>query len=106
MWNEPNGSFWKPKANVEDYVKLALAVGRAIRDAAPQEVYIGPATSGIKFDFLEACFQAGLLDYWRAVSVHPYRQTDPRVLRVFCISWSNSPSIICPMVMTFLPCGI
>src|SRR5712664_812728 len=23
-----------------------------------------------------------------------------RVLRVFCISWSNSPSIICPMVMT------
>src|SRR5260370_41373943 len=23
-----------------------------------------------------------------------------RILRVFCISWSNSPSIICPMVMT------
>jgi hypothetical protein len=77
IWNEPNGSFWRPKAKVEDYVKLALAVGRAIRDAVPQEIYIGPATAGIKFDFLEACFQAGLLDYWRAVSVHPYRQSDP-----------------------------
>lgn len=27
MYNEPNIGFWKPKPNVQDYVKLALAVG-------------------------------------------------------------------------------
>jgi hypothetical protein len=43
----------------------------------PNEKLIGPATSGIDFPFLEACFKAGLLDYWSAVSVHPSRQTNP-----------------------------
>jgi polysaccharide biosynthesis protein PslG len=80
MYNEPNISFWKPKPNVEDYAKLALAVGKAIRGAEPKEVYIGPASSTIKMDFLEACFKAGCLEYWSAVSVHPYRQKDPETV--------------------------
>lgn len=78
MWNEPNLSqFWKPRPNPDDYVKLALAVGKAIREAAPGETYIGPATSGVDLPFLEACFKGGLLQHWAAVSVHPYRQTPP-----------------------------
>lgn len=77
-YNEPNiAKFWPPRPNVDDYVALALAVGRAFREAVPGEKLIGPATSGIDFDFLEACFKAGLLDYWSAVSVHPYRRSDP-----------------------------
>jgi hypothetical protein len=77
MWNEPNIGFWKPKPNADDYVKLALAVGRAIREAAPGETYIGPATSGVDLPFLETCFKGGLLAHWTAVSVHPYRQVPP-----------------------------
>jgi len=77
MYNEPNIKFWKPEPKVEDYVKLALEVGRAIRAVAPDELYMGPATSGIKLPFLEACFKAGLLEYWCAVLVHPYRHTGP-----------------------------
>jgi len=77
IYNEPNGGFWRPKANVDDYAKLALAVGKALRAAAPTETYIGPATSTVDFNFLEACFKAGLLQYWSAVSIHPYRQTGP-----------------------------
>lgn len=74
MWNEPNGDeFWKPKADVQAYIRLALATGEAIRNAAPEEIYIGPATSGVPLWFLEACFRAGLLEYWDAVSIHPYR---------------------------------
>jgi polysaccharide biosynthesis protein PslG len=80
MYNEPNIGFWKPKPDVEHYIKLALAVGKALREAEPKEIYIGPATSEIDFKFLEACFQAGLLEYWRAVSVHPYRQTPPETV--------------------------
>jgi hypothetical protein len=77
MWNEPNIQFWKPKPDVTNYIALALATGRAIRDVAPGEAYIGPATSLIDFKFIEPCFQAGLLTYWDAVSVHPYRQEAP-----------------------------
>jgi hypothetical protein len=77
IWNEPNGGFWKPKANVDDYAALALAAAKAIRAAAPGEAVIGPATSGVDLQFAESCFQAGLLDWWDAVSVHPYRQSAP-----------------------------
>ena len=78
IYNEPNiAQFWPPRPKVDDYVALALAVGRAFRESVPNEKLIGPATSGIDFSFLEACFKAGLLDYWSAVSVHPYRRSDP-----------------------------
>jgi polysaccharide biosynthesis protein PslG len=77
-YNEPNlKQFWQPGPNVDEYVALALAVGRALRSAVPNERLIGPGTSGVDFPFLEACFKAGLLNYWSAVSVHPYRQSDP-----------------------------
>lgn len=77
IYNEPNTGFWTPKPRVSDYIKLALETGKAIHDAAPGEQVIGPAVWGIDFDFLEQCFQSGLLNYWWAVSVHPYRKTEP-----------------------------
>jgi hypothetical protein len=77
MWNEPNGGFWSPRANVDEYIALALETGKAIRQAAPDEWYIGPGVSGMDFTFMERCFQAGLLRYWDAVSFHPYRNTPP-----------------------------
>jgi hypothetical protein len=36
-----------------------------------------PATSTVDLKFLEACFKGGLLQHWDAVSVHPYRQSNP-----------------------------
>jgi hypothetical protein len=95
MYNEPNIDFWKPKPDVQQYIKLALEVGKALRETEggevreagkpgrreyPREIYVGPATSTIDFAFLEKCFQAGLLDYWSAVSVHPYRQSGPETV--------------------------
>jgi polysaccharide biosynthesis protein PslG len=82
MWNEPNHTgFWKPKPDVEQYTALARATGEALRGAGllgPKgEAFIGPATSTIDLPFIEACCKAGLLEYWDAVSVHPYRQGGP-----------------------------
>jgi polysaccharide biosynthesis protein PslG len=83
MYNEPNlNHFWKPKADVQQYVKLALTVGKALRQAEPDELYIGPATSTFGFRFLEECFKGGLLEYWSAVSVHPYRGQGPETAAV------------------------
>lgn len=37
------------------------------------------------FAFLEECFKAGLLEYWSAVSVHPYHRSDPEMVgREYC----------------------
>ncbi len=81
VYNEPNiKTFWPPASNADEYIALALTVGRAFRSEIPDEKLIGPATSGIDFPFLEACFKAGLLECWSAVSVHPYRQTDPETV--------------------------
>ena len=77
MWNEPNIGFWKPKPDVDQYTRLALATGKTIHEAQPGETYIGPGTSTIDLRFLQACFRAGCLDEWAAVSVHPYRQGGP-----------------------------
>ena len=77
MYNEPNIQFWRPKPNVDDYTRLALEVGRALKAAEPEEVYVGPATSTFDFKFLEKCFQAGLLKHWSAVTIHPYRAQCP-----------------------------
>lgn len=79
IWNEPNiAGFWKPQPDVNQYAALALAASKAIHAAAPPgEAIIGPATSTVDLAFLEGCFKAGLLEWWDAVSVHPYRQTAP-----------------------------
>lgn len=80
IYNEPNTRFWRPEPRVSDYVKLALVASKAIHVAAPDEQIIGPAVWGFDFDFIEECFRAGLLDYWSAVSVHPYRKTEPETV--------------------------
>jgi len=77
MYNEPNIGFWKPKPEPEKFVLLALETAKAIRAVAPEELHFGPATSQIDLPFLEKCFESGLLEYWSAVSVHPYRQKGP-----------------------------
>ena len=78
IYNEPNHQeFWPPRPKANEYVELALAVGRAFRTEVPNEKLIGPAVSEMDFAFLETCFKAGLLDYWSAVTVHPYLRSDP-----------------------------
>ncbi|HXI24790.1 MAG TPA: cellulase family glycosylhydrolase [Pyrinomonadaceae bacterium] len=81
VFNEPNHPiFWPPKPNVDEYTALAVSVAKAFRKDAPNETLIGPATAGIEFTFLESCFEAGLLNQWSAVSIHPYRQTNPETV--------------------------
>jgi polysaccharide biosynthesis protein PslG len=77
IYNEPNFRFWTPRPNTEDYIKLALAVGEAVHEAAPDEKLVGPAAAGMDLSFVEACLKAGLLNYWSAVSVHVYTPGDP-----------------------------
>jgi len=81
LFNEPNTQmFWPPQPNVEEYKALASEVGRAFHASVPNEQLIGPATSKIDFHFLDSCFKSKLIDDWSAISVHPYRQTNPETV--------------------------
>jgi hypothetical protein len=75
IWNEPNiTNFWKPKANVEQYIALAMATSKAIRAVVPDAVIVSGGTSHVTFPFLGALLASGVLEYLDAVSVHPYRE--------------------------------
>lgn len=93
IYNEPNADdFWNspPREGekkdqyrdrkTDEYIALALATAKAIREVSPDEVIIGPATHKIDLGFLGACFRNGLLDYSSAVSVHPYRDGNPETV--------------------------
>lgn len=77
LWNEPNlDHFWKPKTDVNNYMKWCKAVVPAIRKNDKDGCIIAPATSGFDIPFMETCFKQGLLDLIDGVSVHPYRNAN------------------------------
>ena len=77
IWNEPNGGFWRPKANAADYVKLAKVTYAAVKKADPGCTVIAPALAGGDLGFLEQAYKEGLLEATDAVSVHPYGAARP-----------------------------
>jgi len=81
LWNEPNIQFWKPKPDVNAYIALCKEVGAAIRAdrEIAHEIFVGPATSEVKLQFIQPCCEQGCLAFWDAVSVHPYRQDAPKI---------------------------
>lgn len=78
IYNEPNLShFWKPQPDAAAYVALVRETANAIRAVAPGETLLGPASSGVDLNFLEACFRLGVLEHLDAITVHPYRGNEP-----------------------------
>jgi len=78
LGNEPNNkAFWQPEPRPAEYAALAVKAAKAIREADPGAVIIGPSTLLVDYRYLEECFKRGLLSYVDAVSVHPYRSDPP-----------------------------
>eukprot|EP00052_Salpingoeca_macrocollata_P028889 m.284829 g.284829 ORF g.284829 m.284829 type:complete len:378 (+) comp22914_c0_seq8:1803-2936(+) len=81
-YNEPNGHFWTPRANATAYATMAVAMGKALEKAGmlKTEMFVGPTTSAFPMEYIEAVFQGGVLSYFSAISVHPYRGTNPETV--------------------------
>jgi len=80
IWNEPDGgTFWVP-ASPTDYANLLISASPVIRAADPSGAVIGGVTSGVNWSFIQAIAQAGVLPYVDAISVHPYRHTEPETV--------------------------
>lgn len=73
-------TFWKPKPNVDDYIRLARAPCKAIRAADPRATIIAPAISGFDPPFMERFLVSGLFEHLAGVSVHPYRRQPPETV--------------------------
>jgi hypothetical protein len=109
LWNEPNGDFWSPHPNVDDYAKLVEVVIPAMRKADPNVVIVGPSISNINsaqaLDFISALGEKGILQQFDAISVHPYRGTIPETvemdwLRLRRLVDSFSPNKKIPFIST------
>jgi hypothetical protein len=73
IYNEPNGDFWRPKPDAAEYTALALATGKALKEAEPNATLVAPALSAFDWKYFETFLSSGVLEYLDAVSVHPYR---------------------------------
>lgn len=71
-FNEPNGM---GKENTTDITLLCNAAGASFHQTGGY--FVGPATAGIDFNYLNQTFQDGILTGFDAVSVHPYRDGAP-----------------------------
>ena len=45
LWNEPNGDFWSPHPNVDDYAKLVEVAIPAMRQEDPNVLIVGPRSA-------------------------------------------------------------
>jgi len=79
LWNEPDGS----GISADEFANLATTVGAAIKGTYPNELYVGPALAGFdgwgafNLPWITTTIQDGVLNYWDAITVHPYRQVAP-----------------------------
>jgi hypothetical protein len=81
FWNEPNiRQFWSPQPGIDDYCKMVEEAAGRLRQADPSGTLVAPATSTIPFDWLESCFQKGLLNWIDVLSIHPYRPQAPETV--------------------------
>lgn len=78
VWNEPNiPAFWHPAPDARNYSLLAAEVAAAVKDAGLKTPIVACATSLIDLAFLEKVARGGGLARADAVSVHPYRTSNP-----------------------------
>ncbi|MGP7818743.1 cellulase family glycosylhydrolase [Niallia sp. 01092] len=84
VWNEPNHSFyWETQPNYNEYASLVKNVSIKIKENDPSGIVVAPALSGVNHQslkWLEEIFKRGTLDYIDAVSVHPYRGSNPETV--------------------------
>lgn len=84
IWNEPNlTDFWETQPNFKEYSQLVKRASKTIKKNDPTAIVVGPALAGITPDslnWLEGIFKEGILDYIDALSVHPYRGSNPETV--------------------------
>ncbi len=80
IWNEYNGGFIKGPAMQDrsgTYTRMLRHAYAAIKRERPDVTVLGASTAGLPFPYLERLGEAGAFAHMDAVSIHPYRDTQP-----------------------------
>jgi hypothetical protein len=80
IWNEYNGGFIKGPATRDrsgTYAQMLRHAYAAIKRERPDVTVLGASTAGLPFPYLERLGEAGAFAHMDAVSIHPYRDTQP-----------------------------
>ncbi|MFB8422105.1 cellulase family glycosylhydrolase [Priestia megaterium] len=85
IYNEPNGEwFWTPQENsAQNYADVVKRAAPLIRKNDPSGLVVAPALAEVEdwsLEWLEDTFKEGILDYVDAISVHPYRTSNPETV--------------------------
>lgn len=70
----------EPESGIDTYIRQVETTVTAMRAIDPHCTIVAPATTPNPLQFLEQCFQNGLLKWINAVTVHPYRETIPETV--------------------------
>jgi len=80
IWNEYNGGFAKGPATedrVRTYARMLHRAYAALKRERPDLLVLGGSTAGLPFPYIERLAEAGALRSMDALSIHPYRESDP-----------------------------
>lgn len=80
IWNEPNAGSWKPKPDAYAYSKLAIDTSKVIRKEDRNAFIVAPALAGFDYPYLNTLGKNGLFQYINAISIHPYRLSNPETV--------------------------
>ncbi|WP_154989397.1 cellulase family glycosylhydrolase [Priestia megaterium] len=85
IYNEPNiEKFWTPQTDSAlHYADVLKRTAPLIRKNDPSGMIVAPSLAGTtdsSLKWLEEIFKQGVLEYIDAVSVHPYRSTNPETV--------------------------
>lgn len=72
IWNEPDGGFWKPAPNAEQYVSMLKIAYEEIKKIDPScQVMVGGLCLW-NTDFIKSMYHAGAKGHFDLIAVHPY----------------------------------
>ncbi len=78
IWNEPNGNFWFPVPNAQNYVNLANSATTTIHIADPTALVTSGGLDAFDWPFLSTELTA--LQRVQAFGIHPYRSAGPETV--------------------------
>jgi len=73
IWNEPNlAAYWGAAPNVNDYSRVALAVGQGLRSAGATDIWSGGTGGGLDAGWLYGLLQNDVFSVLTGCGVHSY----------------------------------
>jgi len=83
LWNEPDHlHYWSDQPFAADYVKLARAARKAIKEADPGATVVMAGFADRSWDSIAAVYRAGGKGVFDVVAIHPYTFEVRNVLRI------------------------